>query len=155
MIRIVTQLSKDAVLTALRGLAPKDHDARIFSLKSVFEGQIDPQRVVVGYRFNAAFPSFRLVIFSGQVHETDAGTKIHGNITNGWVIYAIAAWFVAVPPLVIVGSIADGNFDFLSALWGLAICVGLFLLGRVFVRATQGYVVAEIGRAVRGKVTQD
>lgn len=152
MIRIVTQLDKDAVLAALRELAPKEHDARIFSLKSTFEGHIDPQRLVVGYRFNAAFPSFRLVTFYGRVHEADAGTKIHGNISYGWIVYAMAAWFVAIPPLVVVGSIADGNF--LSVPWALAICVGFFFLGRAFVRTTQAYVVAEIGRAVRGKVTQ-
>ena len=153
MIRIVTQLDKDAVLAALSELAPKEHDPRIFSLKSTFEGQIDPQRLVVGYRFNAAFPSVRLVTFLGRIQETDAGTKIHGNISYGWIIYAMAAWFVAIPPLVIVGSIADGNF--FSNPWGLAICVVFFFLGRAFVRTTQGYVVAEISRAVRGKVTQD
>ena len=153
MIRIVTQLDKDAVLAALRELAPKEYDAHFFSSKSTFEGQIDPQRLVIGYRNNSYFPSFRVAIFSGRVRETDAGTRIHGNISYGWAIYAMAAWFVAIPPLIIVGSIADGNF--LKDPWGLVICVGFFFLGFAYVRNRRSFVVAEIGRAVRGKVTQD
>jgi hypothetical protein len=152
LIRIVTQFDKDAVLAALRELAPDEPGAP----ESTFEGQIDLQRLVIGYRFNAPFnapiPSIRLVTFSGRVTETDAGTRIHGNISSGWVIYALVAWLVAVTALgALPRYVADGNY--FTDLWVLAIPVGLFLLGRAFVRSTQDHVVAEIGRAVRGKVT--
>ncbi len=153
MIRIVTQLDKDAVLAALRELAPKEHDASIFSLESTFEGRIDPQRLIIGYRSGWSVPPFRLATFSGRVRETDAGTKIHGNISSGWIVYFYAAWLVAITVMAFVSYVTDG--DYFSDIWVLAIPVGLFFFGRAFVRTTQRYVVAEIGRAVRGKVTQD
>lgn len=153
MIRIVTQLDEDAVLAALRELAPKEYDARLFSVKSTFEGKIDPQRLVIGYRNNLFFPSLRVAIFSGRVRETDAGTRIHGNISSGWIVYLLAFWLAVVTPLTFWRYAADG--DYISITWVLVIAAVLFFSGRAFVRTTQSFVVAEIGRAVRGKVTQD
>ena len=154
LIRIVTQLDKEAVLAALRELAPKEHDARFLSLQSTFEGKIDPQHLVIGYRFNAVVPPARLATFRGRVRETDAGTKIHGDISSGWIIYVLAAWLVAVTALgALPRYVANGNY--FSDLWVLAIPVGLLFLGRAFVLTTQDYVASEIGRAVRGKVTRD
>lgn len=153
MIRIVTQLDEGAALAALRELAPKEHDARFFSLESTFEGQIDPQRLVIGYRLNAVVPPIRIATFRGRVRQTDAGTRIHGEISSGWITYVLAAWLVAVTLLAIGGYVVGGNY--FSDIWVLAIPVGLFFFGRAFIRTTQDYVVTEIGRAVRGKLTQD
>jgi hypothetical protein len=153
LIRIVTQLDKDAALAALRELAPKEHDARFFSFKSTFEGQIDPQRLVIGYRWGSFNPPVRLATFSGRIRETDAGTKMHGNISSGWIIYIYAAWLIVVPPLALIqAALAQ---DFSGVLWVLVIAISLFFLGRAFVRSTQDYVVNEIRRAVRGKVEKD
>ncbi len=153
MIRIVTQLDEEAVLTALRELAPKEHDARFFSFQSTFEGQIDPQRLVVGYRWGWFNPPVRLATFLGRVREIDAGTKIHGTISSGWIIYVYAASLFAVTPLAVVRYVGHGNY--FSDIWVLAIPVGLFFLGRAFIRTTHRYVASEIARAVRGTVTQD
>ena len=155
MIRIVTQLDKDAVLAALRELAPKEYGPRYW--QSTFEGEIDPQRLVIGYRNGYFVPPMRVAIFSGRIRETDAGTRIHGNISSGWIIYIYAFWVVVVAPFSCFAYYAryaaDG--DFFSGIWALPIPVGLFFLGRAFVRTTHNYVASEIGRAVRGKVTQD
>ena len=77
MTRIVTQLDKDAVVAALRELAPKTHNPRLF--QSTFEGQIDPQHMTVGYRFGWFVPPIRLVTFSGRVRESGNGTAIEGS----------------------------------------------------------------------------
>ena len=151
MIRIVTQLDKDAVLATLRELAPKEYDPRYY--RSTFEGKIDPQRLVIGYRNGWFVPPLRVAIFSGRVRETDAGTRIHGNISSGWIIYVLAFWLAVVTPLSFGRYAADG--DYISITWVLVIAAVLFFSGRAFVRTTQSYVVAEIVRAVRGKVTQD
>ena len=147
----------DAVLAALRELAPKEHDASFFSFRSTFEGQIDPQRLVIGYRWGWFNPPVRLATFSGRIRETDTGTRIHGTISSGWVVYVFAGWLVLAIPFVYfaryVRYAVDG--DYFSGLWALAIPVGLFFLGRAFIRTTHSYVASEIGRAVRGRVTQD
>jgi hypothetical protein len=135
-------------------LAPKEYEARLFSLKSTFEGQIDPQRLVIGYRAQWFVPPLLLATFSGRIRETDAGTKIHGSITSGWVIYLLAGWLVIFTPIAFFARYAaDG--DYFLGILALAIPFGLFFLGRAFVRTTHSYVASEIGRAVRGKVTQD
>lgn len=154
MIRIITQLDEGAVLAALRELAPKEHDARVFSTRSTFEATIDPPRLVIGYRLNVFFPPFRIVTFSGRIQETDAGTRIHGAVSSGWVIYVLVFWLVIATAFGAVPRYLAGG-EYLSGLWVLAWPVVLFFVGRAIVRATQDFVVAEIGRAVRGQVTQD
>ena len=121
MTKIVTQLDKEAVLAALRELAPAEHNPRLF--RSTFEGKIDPQRLVVGYRFGSFI------------------------LPSGWTIYILVGWLVVVAPVSFYRYAADGNYY--SIIWTLFIPIGLFLLGRAFVRSTQEYVVDEIGRAVR------
>ncbi len=154
LIRIVTQLDKDAVLAALHELASEEYRARFFSLQCTFEGKIDPQRLVIGYRSSGwFFPPARLATFSGRVRETDAGTRIHGNISSGAIIFVYAFCLAVITLLSIVGIAVDGNY--FSIIWVLVIAALLFFSGRAFVRTTHRHVISEIGGAVRGKVTQD
>jgi hypothetical protein len=146
---IVTQLDKNSVVTALRELAPKTHNPRPF--RTAFEGQIDPHRVTIGYRFGWFAPPIRLVTFSGQMREIGDGTKIEGAVRSGWIFYLLAVWLLIAAPLSLYQYASGGEYT--AAFWSLVIAVLLLFLGRAFVRSTQDYVVNEIGRAVQGKVS--
>ncbi len=151
MTRIVTQLGKESVLAALRELAPATHNSRLF--KSTFEGQIDPHRITVGYRFGWFAPPIRLVTFSGHIRESGDGTEIEGSVSSGWIVYLFAAWLFVAAPIRLYHYASVGEYS--AVLWTLVTAAVLLFLGRAFVRSTQRYVVDEIGRAVRGKVSQD
>jgi hypothetical protein len=149
--RIVTQLDKNAVVGALRELAPKAYNTHFY--RTTFEGEVSDSRVEVGYRFNWSVPSIRLVTFSGHVGENGENTVIVGTVRYGWVFYLMAFWWLAVFPLAIVsGALAR---ELIAVLWVLAIGFVLFLFGRAFARTTREYFVSEIARAVRGQVTSD
>lgn len=138
-------------MTALRELAPSVHESKLF--RSTFEGQIDPQRIWVGYRFGWFAPPVRLATFSGRVRRVGDNTEIEGEISSGWIVYLFATWFLVAPPLVIYQAISAGDHSAVG--WTVVTVALLLFLGRGFVNSTQEYVVNEIARAVRGKVSDD
>ncbi len=148
MTKIVTKLDTTAVVAALRELAPSAHNSKLF--KSTFEGAIDQQRVLVGYRFGWFVPPIRLVTFTGRVRKSGDNTEIHGEVSSGWIFYLLAAWLLVAAPLSIYQAVSANDYS--AVAWAIAAAVFLLILGRAFVRSTQEYVVNEIGRAVRGKV---
>ena len=149
MTKIVTQLDKTAVVAALRELAPSAHNSKLF--RSTFEGQIDQQRILIGYRFGWFVPPIRLVTFEGHARGNGDSTEIHGETSSGWIFYLLAVWLLVVAPLSIYQAVSEGDYSAVG--WAVLTAVFLLILGRVFVRSTQEYVVREIGRAVRGKVS--
>lgn len=148
MTKIVTQLDKTAVVAALHELAPSAHNSKLF--RSTFEGQIDPQRILIGYRLGWFVPPIRLVTFEGHARENGDNTVIHGETSSGWVFYLVAVWLLVAAPLSIYRAVSES--DYFAVGWAVLTAVFLFIFGRVFVRSTQEYVISEIGRAVRGKV---
>jgi hypothetical protein len=149
--RIVTQLGKDAVLAALRELAPATHNSRLF--QSTFEGRIDPQRLLIAYRFGWFVPPVRLTTFTGRIREAGDGTEIEGIISSNWIVYLLAGWLLVAAPISLYRYASVGEYS--TVLWTLVTVAVLLFLGRAFIRSTQRYVVDEIGRAVRGKVSQN
>jgi hypothetical protein len=149
--KIVTQLDRDAVVAALRELAPKIHNPRLF--QSTFEGQIDSQRVLVGYRFGWFAPPIRLVTFAGRMRDSGDNTEIEGEVSSNWIVYLFAVWLFIAAPLSVYRYAADGEYS--TVMWTLLTAAVLFFLGRAFVHSTQEYVVNEIARAVRGKASSD
>ena len=145
---IVTPLDRPAVVTALRELAPKTHNVRIF--RSTFEGDIWPDRISIGYRCGWFVPPIRLVTFSGVLRQTDGGTTIDGPIRAAWVFYVLGVWLATAFPFAIYHYVTSGDAG--GAISSLVAVVLLFFLGRAFLRSTQDYVVREIARAVRGRI---
>ena len=150
MTKIITQLETTAVVTALRELAPSSHSPRLF--KSTFEGQIDHRHISIGYRFGWFIPPVPLVTFTGRLHESDNTTEIHGKLSTGWIFYLLAVWLLIAAPLSIYQALSNGDFS--AVAFAIAAAVILLILGRGFVRSTQAHVVNEIGRAVRGIVSE-
>ena len=149
--RIVTQLDKNAVVEALRELAPKAYNTHFY--RTTFEGEVSDSRVEIGYRFNWFVPPIRLMTFAGHVGENGENTVIVGTVRYGWLFYLMAFWFLVVFPLhLVIGALAR---EFNAVLWVLALGFVLFLLGRAFARTTRDYFVSEIARAIRGQVTSD
>ena len=151
MTTIVTQLDKDSVAAALRELAPKTHNPRIF--RSTFEGEIRPDRVSIGYRFGWFAPPIRLVTFSGKVRANDDNTRIEGAVSAGWIFYVLGFWLILAAPFSLYRYASAGDFN--GAIWSLVTAVLLYFLGRAFFRSTRDHVVREIGRAVRGRTEID
>lgn len=149
--RIVTQLDKNAVVAALRELAPKAYNTHFY--RTTFEGEVSGSRVEVGYRFNWFVPPIRLVTFSGHVGESGENTVIVGTVRYGWIFYLMAFWWLVVFPLhLVIGALAR---EFNAVLWVLTVGFVLFLFGRAFAKTTREYFVSEIARAIRGQVTSD
>lgn len=151
MTRIVTQLDKNAVVAALRELAPEAYNPHFY--RSTFEGEVGTSRVTIGYRWGWFVPPIRLVTFSGQLGEVGDGTLITGSASYGWIVYLFAIWWLTVAPLSIVARALTGEFA--TTFWALVVAVAVFFFGRAFARATRDYVVREIARAVRGRISSD
>jgi hypothetical protein len=155
--RIVTELDKNAVVAALRELAPKAYNTHFYP--TTFEGEVSHSRVEIGYRFNWFVPPIRLMTFSGQIgensenSENSENTVIVGAVRYGWIFYLMAFWWLIVFPLHLVVGVLAREFN--AVLWVLAIGFVLFLFGRAFARTTREYLVREIARAIRGQVTSD
>ena len=145
---IVTQLDKESVSAALREMVPKTYKPRFF--RSTFEGDVRGSRLTIGYRFGWFAPPIRLVTFSGQLRQGDAGTEIVGTIGASWIFYLLTIWLVIAIPVSMYRYASAGDYS--GATWSLLIGVGLFLLGRAFLRSTQDYVLRELERATRGEV---
>ena len=151
MTRIVTDLDKDAVISALREFVPTSHDARLF--RSTFEGEVDPQRLLVAYRFGWFAPPIRLATFRGRVLDASHGTTIEGEVTSNWIIHVFTWWIIAVVPLSLIGYVYYRDYS--NLFWGLVTAAAVFFGGRAFIRVTHQYIVDELCRATRGKVSNE
>lgn len=151
MIRISTKLDRATVVSALGELAPSTYNPRIF--RSTFEGKIDSQIVEIGYRFGWHVPPFRLVSFAGRIASSGENTEIKGTVGSGWMVYVYGAAFLLIFLFSLYEYVSAGDAS--NVFWSLLPITAVLFLGFALVRSTQNYVVDEIARAIRGKVSRD
>ena len=149
--KITTKLSKDSALVALRELVPASYNFVL--LKSGFEGDVDPRRLRISYRFGWFVPPLKVATFSGRVVDTADGAMIEGDVKSNWIVYFFAAWFLVVVPY---GAFHLAYVEPLSTIfWNLALAVVLLFLGIKYVDVTHQHIVDEICRATRGTLAED